>query len=246
MANNAYLINSVIHSSDIVEILERGEAYEVLSTAGNQIPVIWYFCFEASDLIANQYHCVDDDESPFVLNYMAPCTTKERAQANLFASKSLVIEFCGDEKLGEQYWEKAVADLQDMPYPYLSLHPIEVLFLNDPDVEAATFAKGFSRSRDSFDAMAELAFYDSSLPPVSLVELYRNPYLDRLRARNASALDMGVKGIDSFGWAQSPDAKGPDTTSAADNADKAPPPAISQHQTDAAITKPSKPWWKFW
>ncbi|MBW0278492.1 MULTISPECIES: hypothetical protein [Shewanella] len=229
MANNAYLINSELMSGCIETLIEKAEPYDVVATGSNQIPAAWFFCFEAADLQPAEYNYTSDEDEPGVFKFMAPCTTKERALANIIASKHLFVEFCGHEAIAEEYWAKAVSDLQDLKYPYLSMHPLEVFFLNDPDEDAITFNQCFTRTAESFSGIAELSFYDKNLVPYGLVELYANPYLsDRYRCRNSSSLDMGIKGVDTSSWVPMPET-----------------PATKETQAPMPLQR-EKPWWKFW
>lgn len=236
MANNAYLINTVIFSSSIDEIMEKDDKYKILATGSNRIPVPWFFGFDKDDLKPAEYNYHDYYGEKVSFKYQAPCASKEKVLSNIVARKELFIEFCGDKALGEEYWEKAVSDLQNLEHPFIFLHPLEVLFLNNPEEEAIEFNKSFTATSHSFASIELLSFYQKGHLPYGLVEFYANPYLsDDNKRKNAAALDMGINGVDISSWVK-PTA----TDTQPEQADS------SKSNEEPKKEQNKKPWWKIW
>lgn len=230
MANRAYFINSSICSNSIEELQEKDPTFNVVATGSNRIPVPWFFGFDQADLMPAEFNYETYDGEQRSLKFQAPCARTEKVLSNLIARKSLFIEFCEDEALGTEYWAKAVADIQSVALPYLSLHPLEVLFLNNPEEEAIEFNKSFTGTCASFPSIELLSFYQKGHLPYSLIEFYANPSLqDEQKRKNSAAFDMGIQGVDTSSWV-------PKNVAVA----VADPMQQSQH----AQTK--KPWWKIW
>ena len=237
MANNAYLINSAIFSNSIEELNEKGEKFTILATGSNRIPVPWFFGFDHDDLKPAEFHSKEDSGEKVSFKFQAPCATQEKVLSNIVLSKELFIQFCGDETLGEQYWAKAVADLENLEYPYISLHPLEVFYLNDPEEEAVEFNKSFTRTAKSFPSIELLSFYQKGHLPYDLIEFYADPNLsDQNRRKNSAALDMGIKGVDTSSWIKQ-------------KASSVPAPE-NELAANLIKSKPAnqtnKPWWRIW
>lgn len=236
MANNAYLINSVICSNSIVELKEKDDKFEILATGSNRIPVPWFFGFDQDDLKPAEFNYEKDDGEKVSFKFQAPCAAKEKVLSNIVARKELFIEFCGDEELGEEYWRKAVSDLENLEHPFISLHPLEVLYLNDPEEEAIEFNKSFTGTSQSFSSIELLSFYQKGHLPYGLVEFYANPYLsDENKRKNSAALDMGIKGVDTSSWVK------PKVAEVQPEKDVATKPAKGK-----VVKQTKKPWWKIW
>lgn len=236
MANNAYLINTNIFSGSIDEIIQKDDKYKILATGSNRIPVPWFFGFDPDDLQPAEYNYENYSGETGTFKYHAPCALKEKVLANIVARKALFIEFCGDEVLGEEYWKKAVSDLENLEHPYIFLHPLEVFYLNNPEEEAAEFDKSFTATAQSFASIELLSFYQKGHLPYGLVEFYANPYLsDDNKRKNSAALDMGIKGVDTSSWEKPEEAE-------AQLKQEEPTGAASE----TSLAPAKKPWWKFW
>ncbi|TMP28488.1 hypothetical protein CWB99_11280 [Pseudoalteromonas rubra] len=116
------------------------------------------------------------------------------------------------------------------------MHPLEVLFLNDPDEEANEFNKSFSGTAQSFPSIESLSFYQQGHLPYGVVEFYANPSLsDRSKCNNSAALDMGIDGVDTSSWVQPVAVEAPRESE-----------ATTTQTTEKVVKLKKKPWWKIW
>ena len=145
------------------------------------------------------------------------------ARQNIMLARELFTEFCGNQVVGEHFWQKALDDLNSVTMPYLMLEVSEIMFLNDVAQEATRFSRSFSRTAASFEDIAWFANYSPDICPYPLGHLYQAvPDNDDERLQNTIALDMALN---------APSAELNIT--------------IATDVSEPAASK-KKPWWRFW
>ena len=116
--------------------------------------------------------------------------------------------------------------LADLPFQYLTIDPVEVLFLNDPNEEAAALANCLRGTPDTIALIKRLAFIDGDYLPYTFQEFFGGPAeaLDHdARNNNSAALDPGYTACE-YRIVYRPEASA------------LPAPAEMRR----------KPWWKLW
>lgn len=216
MANRAYLLNTKILSNNEFALLAEQpgteEQYLEIAEAAYRVPVLWMCCFRSEDLRtyaptrAELYD--DDDTDPGEVAYerLVPCTTVAAAVRNLRASRSLVEAVARDaskdpEELALDKWEDAIAALQKLPFPYLTVVVHEVVQSEEEhasfvealrgDAAAVRHLVELSRSRDDFEVALDAGIwrtFDAAgrpLPAVTPAEA-DNPSWQKLWRKRAS------------------------------------------------------------
>jgi hypothetical protein len=232
MSNRAALLNTEILTSDPQELerarLTRGASYVEIGQAANRIPVPWLGCFRTPDLRPVELKLATGPSQYEELSLSLPCTSVAAARENLSASLPLYVTIVGDARIAEAYWKYALAGLADLPFPYLTMNPVEVLQLNDPSDEATVLANCLSGTPEAIPLIRRLAFIDDGYAPYTFDEFFRGPpeaLNHEARIGNSAALDPGYPGPEHRLWYR------PELPVAA-----APAPAQPQR----------KPWWKRW
>lgn len=253
MANRAYLLNTSILTSDPQALrlgLSHGNEYVEIADAAYRIPLPWLCCFRGAPLykvsVPIEPKSVEDQPTPLIIEL--PCIDVATAQQNLRASLHIFQEVAGDAATGEGYWRHACDGLADLPLPYLTLNPIEVLFMSDPVEEALNLAtcirstsppisllNALSKPWDGFVAFSAEDFYSR---PMS--ELDHKARLQSSRALAAAYLDR-----DRRFWHR--------TTASVANVPSesetfSPPPAglivpVGQKKN---VLLERRPWWRVW
>ncbi|MAD90407.1 MAG: hypothetical protein CMK64_11940 [Pseudoalteromonas sp.] len=200
MSNRAYLVGTSIHCSSINQL--DMSAYEVLAEGSNMIPVPWFFCFNGTDLQPADLQYQNDDLNEIsTIPMCVPCAPTSEVLSNLLERKALFVDFIGDPYLGEEYWRKAVNDIQSVQHEYISIHPLEVFLLNDVEESSLIFNKCFEAAPSSFESIEQLSNFDSDSKCYSVLDFYSNSNLKNIKQkRNSSAMDMGIAGIDTSTW----------------------------------------------
>lgn len=228
MSNRAALLNTEILTSDPQELerarLTRGASYAEIGEASNRIPVPWLACFRTPDLRPVEYKRAIGPAQYEVLHLALPCTSVAAARENLAASLSLYVAIVGDAHVAEAYWKYALAGLADLPLPYLTMNPVEVLALNDPSDEAAALAGSLGGTPAATALVKRMAFIEDGHAPYPFDAFFGGPpgaLTHQARIGNSAALDPGISDPRYWLWSR------PELPSA------------------AAPAQPArKPWWK--
>lgn len=198
MSNRALLLNTEILTSDPQELerarLARGASYVEIGEAANRIPVPWLACFRTHDLRFVELKRATGPSQYELLSLSLPCTSVAAARENLSASLPLYVAIVGDARIAEAYWKYALAGLAELPLPYLTMDPVEVLELNDPSDEATVLATCLSGTPEAIPLVKRLAFIDDGYAPYTFDEFFDGPpeALNHVaRVGNSAALDPG-------------------------------------------------------
>ncbi|MCC8996066.1 MAG: hypothetical protein LM517_03195 [Nitrosomonas sp.] len=231
MSNRAILLNTEILSCDRRELEKArrtlGASYVEIGQAANRIPVPWLCCFRTADLHPVEVEHKTGPSSFDVLRLSLPCTTVSAARERLSDSLPLYIAIVGNTVIAEDYWRYAMEGLADLPFQYLTIDPVEVLFLNDPNEEATALANCLRGTSDTIALIKRLAFIDGDYPPYTFQEFFNGPAEaldDDARNNNSAALDPGYSAPE-YRTVYGPEAS-------------ALPPAPAEMRR--------KPWWKLW
>ena len=223
MSNNAYLFNLPEKNNDFLNEKNRPKEYIYLGTGSNKIHIPWFFCFDESDLMPVNYTYESSSWEETTIKIMTPCTTVEKARNNLVNSLNLMQKNCEDDTLGKEYWEKSVSLFNDFPYEFITLYPVEVLFLEKLEISINEFNKCFSRCYKSFEYIKKFASYNNETLPYSVVELYTNPSLpDPRKTANSVAMDINFANVEHRTWIK------------------------PKQETATSLNTTTHPWWQFW
>lgn len=204
MSNNAYLLNTSTPISDPYRLAELrnepGNDYLEVSCAAYRIPVPWLLCFRATDLQTVEIPMDDDEGDSRILRVQLPCTRVELAKENLQEALPVFVRLANDEALGKEYLDFALKALSVYPLPYLSLNPMEVAFMDDPEPYMETMERAIE---GSITDVAELSCLSEGATPYPLDIFYTVPsrdHFDASRIESSIALDIGA----GMCWYQSP------------------------------------------
>ena len=229
MANRSSLLNTSIRTGDLrvlIAALESdGTEYVEIAEGANRIPVPWLCCFTQADLLpcTVPYTTLAGKES--AVDLLIPCTTAALAVKNLAESLSLFERVVGDKTIAFGYWQDAVGKLQNLPLPYLTMDPVEVLFLNDPAAEAEVLEKALGRTDDAVPFLRRLSSFDENHMPYTLEEfISADATMDHQARIDSSAALFGSFSEPKY-WLWSR---------------RNPPQAPPERKV------PTKPWWKLW
>jgi hypothetical protein len=249
MANRAYLLNIPIVTSDPYALqagLSQCNEYVEIADASYRIPLPWLCCFNGAPLYSVSVPTEPQSEDcPNPLVIELPCIDVVTAQQNLHASLSVFQEFAGDAATGEGYWKHACEGLMDLPLSYLTLNPIDVLFMEDPSDVAMKLAACFRSSQPDISLLKSLAKPWDGFTAYSASDFYSLPFekLDhKARLESSRALDAAYLGKDSRYWHRS-------TTSQVAAPDVAKKPEGEFPTTIAPLEETGqklRPWWKIW
>lgn len=196
MSNRAYLINAALLSGDPAELkaslASDGPEYVEVAEAANRIPVPWLCCFREADLQPVSVELTDFEGNKTPFRFSAPRTEVSTAISNLEAALPIFEALAGSAEVGRAYWQAALDGLRELPLPYLTLDPIDVLLMNDPDDEADAFSKCLSGKLDSIPDLKRMSFFEDGSEPYSLSDyLSKSPeeLEDQARSGNSAALD---------------------------------------------------------
>jgi hypothetical protein len=132
-----------------------------------------------------------------------PCTGIGEAIANLEAALPLFEAIAGDATLGRQYWQAALDRLKSLPLPYLALHAIEVMFMDEPGPYVEAMTKAMAGDASAIAHLKDLSSYQDGKPPYPRDVLYavpEDPNGDKERTNNAVALDFGYRSPRRYDW----------------------------------------------
>jgi uncharacterized membrane protein YhaH (DUF805 family) len=202
MSNRAYLYNTSVATSDPAllrqKLSEPGFDFAEVACGVYMLPIPWLCCFRLSDLQGFKYQ-MGDDEDVSVVDIALPVVSVQQALTNLRATLPLFISIAGDEKLGKAYWQEAVHFLESLPLPYLTIDPIEVMFMVEPDEFAQQLHDALTGDASAVQSLKELSGYIDGALPYPPDVLYAVPTnLNESRRVNTVALDIGGGG--SFYW----------------------------------------------
>jgi hypothetical protein len=253
MANRAYLLNTDILTSDPQVLqagLSRGNEYVEIAEAAYRIPLPWLCCFRNAPLynvsVSMESDLIDGQAEPFVIEL--PCVEVATAKHNLELSLSIFQEVAGDPNVGEDYWKLACDGLADLPLPYLTLNPIDVLFMGDHAEESAALAACIRSPLPSASLMKRISGFEEGFSAFSAKDFYSRPLKEldhQARLSCSRALDSGYLGRDHRYWHRSTPSPTPSTSYSA--------PEVKIVAESSRLAPPmepanvgSRPWWKFW
>lgn len=246
MANRSYLLNTDILTSDpqVLQVgLSRGSEYVEIAEAAYRIPLPWLCCFRNVPLykvsVPMEAGFTDGQAEPFVIEL--PCVEVATAKRNLELSLSIFQEVAGDPGMGEDYWKLACDGLADLPLPYLTLNPIEVLFMGDPTEESVAFAACIRSPSPPISLMKRISGFKDGFSAFSAKDFYSLPLAEldhQARLSCSRSLDSGYLGRDHRYWHRSTPSPTPSTS---DSMPESKVVAESFRLAPSAVDVPLKP-----
>jgi hypothetical protein len=146
MANLAILFNTPTLTNDTDTLCdEMNEAQDWSMNCGEaryRIPVPWLCLFESSDLKPATIQLLD----AFTANIQIPCAALSKSQEMLRNSLWIYEAVCQDARIAKDYWQAAMRSFSLLSRPYLTIRPVEILFMeNDIEEASALFAQSLTR-----------------------------------------------------------------------------------------------------
>jgi hypothetical protein len=215
MANRAFLLNTSFLTSDPylleAKLKEPGMDFVEVAEAAYKIPIPWLLCFRPEDIrlvtVQLEEEDEDDDDEDFDENgnddhepsasrveVGLPCTSVKQALQNMEQARPMFEAIVGDSKLARTFWQNAMTYLQSMPLAYLTMNPLEVMFMTDPLPYAQQLRAALGGGKAAVEALMDLSCYEKGVRPFPLDVLYAVPGgSDRNdpRLQNCVALDIG-------------------------------------------------------
>ncbi len=198
MANRACLINAdmpgvppQLHPPGAGS--EPSQALRV-AEAANRLPLPWLLCFRPEDLLPAVVRLRSGPEQFSTVALKLPCTSVAAARERLQQALPIYAALTGDAALAESYWRRACEGLNDLPHPWLTMDPIEVLCLNDFDEDARTLAQSLGGDASALPGLKWLSGYDDGFAPYGAATYFDGDpgALDHVaRLGNSAALDPG-------------------------------------------------------
>lgn len=204
MANRSLLLNIPVLSSDVAGKLDgEGLSYVELACASYRIPITWLCCFRSADLKIVKIPYESKDGKKRLLSLSIPSTAVGTAIKNLEDSLPLLEKITGSAEISLGYWQRALDGLQDLPFPYLTIDPVELIFMSDLKTGAASFSRCFSGKAASIPWLKKHSGYRDGYIPYSVSDVYgaqTDQLNDADRWSNVSALDAGYAIPESRIW----------------------------------------------
>ncbi|WP_167239724.1 hypothetical protein [Massilia genomosp. 1] len=195
MSNRAVLLNTSVLTSNpfaLARDLDKpGNSYAEVAEASYAIPIPWFFCFKADDLqMVTVELDEDEDEDEEAIEVGLPCTTVAEAIENMSQALPHFEAIAGDPALGKAYWQNAMVALNALPLPYLTMNPLEIMFMGDPLDYAEEMAQAFEGDAAAIAQIKNLAGYTDGIAPYTpdVAEGRRGAGLDDVRLANSVAL----------------------------------------------------------
>ncbi|WP_269629840.1 hypothetical protein [Pelomonas sp. BJYL3] len=198
MANRACLINAdmpgvppQLHPPGAGS--EPSQALRV-AEAANRLPLPWLLCFRPEDLLPAVVRLQNGPEQFSTVALNLPCTSVAAARERLQQALPIYVALTGDAALAKSYWRRACEGLNDLPHPWLTMDPIEVLCLNDFDEDARTLAESLGGDASALPDLKWLSGYDDGFAPYGAAAYFDGDpgALDHVaRLGNSAALDPG-------------------------------------------------------
>lgn len=198
MANRALLLNTSVLTSNPFSLArdadQPGNSYAEVAEAVYAIPVPWFFCFTEDDIqMVTVEFDEDEDEDEEAIEVGLPCTTVAKAIDNLAQALPHFEAIAGDQALGKAYWQSAMDALKALPLPYLTMNPLEVMFMGDPLDYADEMAQAFAGDAAAIAQIKNLAGYTDGIAPYQpeVAAAGGAPGMDETRLANSVALHGG-------------------------------------------------------
>jgi hypothetical protein len=203
----------------------KGAQYSELGSASYLIPAVWFMFFNESDLVETEFSYVSFDGVEGIKRALLPCTTIDKARANIEASKAFFAELFNDSTNAIGYLEKTIEFFTQLEHEYLVLDASEYLLMNLQETEWDKFAKCFTRTNEAKKYIMEFCGYVDDKEPYDINEFYASPYHeDEERVMNSNALNPNFS----------------------DPAYRMTFPYKSRGNTEVPEEKQSRRWWQFW
>ncbi|RZL30279.1 MAG: hypothetical protein EOP35_24095 [Rubrivivax sp.] len=203
--------------------------YVVVAEAVNRLPIPWLCLFRGAPLVNTRSTYRTGPATFDTLALKVPVLGVEAAVARLEQARQLFSELAGGDAIGDGYWRLAIDGLQKLPFPFLTLDPVDVLQMNDAVEGAATLTSCLTDDGPATQAaLKALSNFEDGFSPYTVQQLYGAPEeLDHeARLSNAAALDAAF--LPREQW----------QTRAATSAEGLSPPAEPRGN--------DRPWWKLW
>jgi len=228
MSNRASLFNTPLPTSDPGELesarLSGRHSYVEIAEAANRIPIPWLACFQAADLRQVTYRRQVGRTEFETVQLRLPYTTVAAAKQNLESSLPLYEEIFGAQVDVRSYWLRAVRGLDELPFEFLTMNPVEVLSELSSDAQALAASLGAMPARVQY--VKQLANVQDGFAPYAADEYFDGSaqVLDHdARINNSAALDPGYPLPESRLWFR--------------------PDEPAQPLSSPAL---KRPWWKRW
>jgi hypothetical protein len=186
MANRAALLNSAVLSSDIYGLNENagkpGNDLITFCEAAYRIPIPWLCCFRQQDLRTAIIPMDADDsafDEPAVTSTQVPlapsrpaseelpipCTSVAQALLNLEQARPLMVEIAGNADIARDYYDEMVYYLKALPLPYLTMDPLEVVFMSDPNEWRRNIVGALSGTPSAIPYLKRLSCFEDGTKP---------------------------------------------------------------------------------
>ncbi len=206
MSNRALLLNTAFLTSDPylldTKLSEPGMDFVEVAEAAYRIPVPWLLCFRPEDIRPVSVPLEDERTQEVGL----PCTSVKQALGKMERSLSIFESIAGNSKIAQMFWQNAMFYLQALPLPYLTLNPIEVMFMMDPLPYAQLMRIAMSGDSAATDALIDLSCYEKGIQPFAPDVLYAIAGGDRRDPRNENCVALDI-GYGNF-WHDAADSEG--------------------------------------
>jgi hypothetical protein len=194
MSNNAYLLNTPSLVSDLNAL--EGEWLGVASGC-YRIPAPWFYMFDSADLGSStiSYQASDDDAGEreyrtvkaVMLN---PATSVAEAKSRLMGASRMFEASAVDASVVREYWDQAIAHLDSLPFPYLTIDAAEILLMQDVKESAEEFARAFGNEAQAVELVKKFSCFvdqDSSTHSEALDGGFHEPDYRMSCSRTAEA-----------------------------------------------------------
>jgi hypothetical protein len=155
-----------------------------------------------------------------------PYTTVAAARQNIESSLPLYEAIFGTNADVRSYWLRAVRGLDELPFEYLTMNPVDVLAMNDLSSEAEALVSSLGARPERVEYVKQLANVQDGFLPYAADEYFDGPpeALDHdARVNNSAAMDPGYSLPEFRLWFR------------------------PEEQAQASLgLEPKKPWWRRW
>jgi hypothetical protein len=193
MANRALFLNTKLASSDPdalhTGLTTAGNDYVEVAEAAYRIPVPWLCCFRQENLKPIKVRL-----SARSLDLQLPFCTRIAAIQNLERALPIFEHITGEQALARKFWHHAYRRVQEFPLPYVTIDPIEVMLMTDPEGDMRRLSAALSGTAEAITHLKYLSGYEDGILPYAPDILYAvsGPKPLEARTTNTLALDIGL------------------------------------------------------
>jgi hypothetical protein len=146
-----------------------------------RVPAPWFYMFESGDLgsaiISYRTH---DKVSGFRIakaQILNPATSVEEAKLRLARASRTFESSTVAPNVVREYWEQVISQLDDLPFPYLTIDATEILLMHNAEESAFEFARAFTNKAGAVDLVKNFSCFVEN-DPTTHAEALNGGFLD--------------------------------------------------------------------